>query len=254
MLQNQIGFFFLLFIRISGFTFVAPIFSSKNVPNYVKIGFSLAVAFILYPFFYSTQIVIPESIFPYIIILFKELVVGMVIGFASSMIFYAIQSAGNILDMQIGFGIVNIFDPLSGQQLPLVGNFKYMLALIVFLVTNGHHVLLTALVDSFRLVPVTGVVFHTELMGIFVNMVTELFVLALKISLPVLVAILLTDMALGVLARTMPQMNVFVVGVPGKIIVGIFVLSLALPAYIAFLEVAFNGMYSNIYHLLANFK
>jgi flagellar biosynthetic protein FliR len=254
MLQNQMGFFFLLFIRISGFTVVAPIFSSRNVPAYIKIGFSLAIAYILYPLFYNAQVKIPESIFPYIVVIAEEFVVGLVIGLASAMIFYAIQGAGNILDMQIGFGIVNVFDPLSGQQLPLVGNFKYMLALIVFLATNGHHVLLTALVESFKLVPVTGVVFHTELAGIFVDMVVELFVIALKISLPVLVALLLTDMALGVLARTMPQMNVFVVGLPGKIIVGIFVLSLALPAYVAFLEVMFNGMYSNIYHLMANFK
>jgi flagellar biosynthetic protein FliR len=254
MLQNQMGFFFLIFIRISGFTVVAPIFSSKNVPAYIKIGFSLAIAYILYPFFYNSDVRIPESLFPYILILFEEFVVGLVIGFVSSMIFYAVQSAGNILDMQIGFGIVNIFDPLSGQQLPLVGNFKYILALIVFLSMNGHHVLLTALVDSFKLVPVMGVVFHTELVGILVDMVVGIFIIAIKICMPVLVALLLTDMALGVLARTMPQMNIFIVGVPGKIIVGIFVLSLALPAYIAFLEVAFNGMYSNIYHLMANLK
>lgn len=254
MLQNQMGFFFLLFIRISGFTVVAPIFSSKNVPPYIKIGFSLTIAYILYPLFYNAETKIPESILPYSIVLFEEFAVGLVIGLSSAMIFYAIQGAGNILDMQIGFGIVNIFDPLSGQQLPLVGNFKYMLALLVFLATNGHHVLIAALTESFKLIPVTGVVFHTELAGIFVDMVIELFVIALKISLPVLVALLLTDMALGVLARTMPQMNVFIVGLPGKIIVGIFVLSLALPAYVAFLEVVFNGMYSNIYHLMANLK
>jgi len=182
-----------------------------------------------------------------------EFLIGLIFGFASSLIFTAVQMAGQILDMQIGFGIVNVLDPQSGQQLPLVGNFKYILALLVFLATNSHHLLLSALFNSFKLIPLTGGVFHTNIVQTIVDMVGGTFIIALKISFPVLLSLLLTDIALGILARTMPQMNIFVVGVPGKIIVGLFVLSLALPFYILFLEVAFNGMYKDIYRLLSGF-
>ncbi|MPN24004.1 hypothetical protein SDC9_171397 [bioreactor metagenome] len=159
--------------------------------------------------------------------------------------------AGQLLDMQIGFGIVNVLDPQSGQQLPLVGNFKYILALLVFMATNSHHMLLAALFSSFKLIPVSGFIYHVELTEIMIDIVGGMFVIAMKICFPVLLSLLLTDVALGILARTMPQMNIFVVGVPGKIIVGLFVLSMALPFYIMFLEVAFSGMYKDIYSLLS---
>ena len=161
--------------------------------------------------------------------------------------------SGQLLDMQIGFGVINIIDPQSGGQVPLVGNFKHILALIIFLVTNGHHVLLSALFSSFKLIPVTGVVFHAALATFMVDMISGTFVIAMKISLPIVISIIITDVALGILARTMPQMNIFVVGVPGKIIVGLFVLSLALPFYIIFLEMAFNGMYKDVFQILSLF-
>ena len=163
----------------------------------------------------------------------------------------AVQMAGHILDVQIGFGMVNVFDPQFGQQIPLLGNFKYILALMVFLATNGHHILLSALVASFKLVPVTGVVFPTSLAGFILDMVSGAFAIAFKISLPVLVSLVLADVAFGILARTMPQMNIFVVGIPAKLIIGIFALMMALPFYIAMLEVGFGGMYRDVYRLLS---
>lgn len=255
LMQNQIGFFLLIFTRISGIFSTAPVFGSRNVSVYIKAGLSLMLTFILFPLVFNSAAVLPENFFGYIFLVIGEFLVGLIFGFASSLVFSGVQMAGQILDMQIGFGIVNVFDPQSGQQIPLVGNFKYILAVLIFLVTNSHHLLLAALFGSFKLIPVTGVVFQAEsLADLMVNMVAGTFVIALKISLPVLVALLLTDIALGILARTMPQMNIFIVGIPGKILVGLFVLSLGLPIYITFLEVAFNGMYRDIYHLLSSFQ
>ncbi len=114
--------------------------------------------------------------------------------------------------------------------------------------------LLAALFNSFQLIPVTGVVIHPGIADLMVDLVWGIFSIALKISLPVLISLLLTDIALGILARTMPQMNIFVVGMPVKIIVGIFVLSLSVPFYILFLEVAFNGIFNDIYRVLVNLK
>lgn len=253
LMQNQLGFFLLMFARISGIFTSAPVFGSHNIPVQAKAGLSILMTYMMLPLFMNNS-QIPDAFLPYIVMVIGEFLLGLIIGFASSLVFSGVQMAGHLLDMQIGFGIVNVIDPQFGQQVPLLGNFKYILALLIFLVTNGHHVLLSAIFASFKLVPVTGVVFNTTIYAMIVNMVVGIFIIAFKISLPVLIALFLTDIALGILARTMPQMNIFVVGIPGKIIVGIFVLSLAIPFYIAFLEVVFNAMYSDIYHLLENFK
>lgn len=253
LVQNQIGFFLLIFVRISGLFISAPIFGSRNISVYIKAGLALAISYILFPLFSTTTARIPEQFLPYMILVTGELFIGIILGFVSSLVFSAVQMAGQLLDMQVGFGIVNIIDPQSGHQVPLIGNFKYILALFVFLGSNGHHVLLSALVASFKLIPVTGVVLQPTLANLMTDMVQGIFIIALKISLPVLSALLLTDVALGVLARTMPQMNIFVVGVPGKIIIGLFVLSLVFPFYVIFLEVVFNGMYKDIYSLLNQF-
>ena len=253
-MQSQVGYFLLILVRISGIFMMMPIFSSRNIPGRVKAGFALILTYILFPVVFSNTAVMPDHFLPFLFIVAGELIVGLILGFVSSLIFSAIQMAGQLLDMQIGFGIINMIDPLSGQQAPLIGNFKYILALIIFLATNGHHVLLSALFASFKLIPVTGMVMNVAVTAFIVDLIASMFVLALKISLPVIVSLLLTDMALGILARTMPQMNIFVVGVPGKIIIGIFVLSIALPFYIFFLEMAFDGMYKNIFRLLSFFQ
>lgn len=251
LMQSQIGFFLLIFARVTGIFSTAPIFGSRNVSVVIKAGFAVALTYILFPLVFNSKAIIPDAFLGYFFLVIGEFLIGLIIGFASSLVFSAIQMAGQILDMQIGFGIVNVLDPQSGQQLPLVGNFKYILALLVFLATNSHHMLLAALFTSFKLIPLTGSVFQPNLAEVIVDMVGGTFIIAMKISFPVLLSLLLTDIALGVLARTMPQMNIFVVGVPGKIIVGLFVLSLALPFYIMFLEVVFSGMYKDIYRLLS---
>ncbi len=254
LLQSQLGFFLLIFVRISGIFSVAPVFGSRNVPLIVKAGLSLLISFILLPLLFRNDIIVPESILAYVAVVIGEFLIGLIMGYACSFIFYGIQMAGSLLDTQIGFGIVNVLDPQFGQQVPLVGNFKYILAMLVFFASNSHHLFLSAIVYSFKSIPVTHGIFRPEMAAnIVVDMVVSIFVIALKISLPILVALLLTDVALGILARTMPQMNIFVVGVPGKIIVGIFVLSLALPFYIVFLEVIFNDIFHNMYRLLESF-
>ena len=133
----------------------------------------------------------------------------------------------------------------------MVGNFLYILAIIFFLSINGHHIVLGALAASFKIVPITGVLFSSAIAQFIVGLIQHIILIALQISLPVLAAVLLIDIALGILSRTMPQMNIFVVGVPLKIFTGIFILSLVIPFYIFFLEKTFNGMYKNIYEVLS---
>ncbi len=253
LVQDQVAVFLLVFVRVSGIFFLTPVYGSRNVPAHVKVALGLAVTYILYPMVYQPGIPIPEQWLPYLFLVASEFVAGMIIGFVSSLVFTAIQMCGQILDTQIGFGIVNVIDPQSGNQVPLVGNFLYILAIMVFLALNGHHVVLGALVASFKLIPMTGVVFNAAISQFVVALMKGIFLIAIQISLPVLATLLLIDISLGILSRTMPQMNIFIVGVPAKIFAGIFVLSLVLPFYIFFLEKAFNGMYKNVYDVLSIF-
>ncbi|WP_346354612.1 flagellar biosynthetic protein FliR [Azotosporobacter soli] len=253
LVQDQVAVFLLVFVRVSGIFFLTPVYGSRNVPGHVKVALGLAVTYILYPMVYQPGIPIPEQWLPYLFLVASEFVAGMIIGFVSSLVFTSIQMCGQILDTQIGFGIVNVIDPQSGNQVPLVGNFLYILAIMVFLALNGHHVVLGALVASFKLIPMTGVIFNAAISQFVVGLMKGIFLIAIQISLPVLASLLLIDISLGILSRTMPQMNIFIVGVPAKIFAGIFVLSLVLPFYIFFLEKAFNGMYKNVYDVLSIF-
>ena len=252
--QQRLGLFMLVFVRISGMVILSPIFGSRNIPVMAKAGLTLFLALAVFPLIDAGDIQpLPQTLVPFIFLVLSELVFGLIIGFASSLVFSGIQMTGSLLDMQVGFGVVNVFDPQAGQQVPLIGNFKYILALLIFLIANGHHVLLTAIMNSFKIVPITGAVFSDSIATMLINMINGIFIMAFQITVPVLAAIIITDIALGILARTMPQMNVFVVGVPAKIIVGIFVLSVSLPFFMLFLEVGLRGMYRDIYTVIAMF-
>ena len=160
--------------------------------------------------------------------------------------FAAITMAGKVMDMQAGFAVVNVMDPTSGQQMPLIGSFLYNLAIIVFVVTNGHHMIISALFESFKLVPLLGASPDLSLPLIIARFTTGIFFTGMKIAMPVTFAILLTNVGLGILARTMPQMNIFVVGIPMQLTVGVLILAMVLPFYVLFLDVLFNEMYGNI--------
>ena len=175
-----------------------------------------------------------------------ELFIGWLIGFVAYVCFSAIHMAGKVMDMQVGFAVVNVMDPTSGQQIPLIGSILYNLGIIVFLVTNGHHVIITALAESFRMVPLAAMQPNLSLTMLLVDFTNGIFVTGMKIAMPVTFAILLVNVALGILARTMPQMNIFVVGIPLQLMVGVGVLSMLLPFYVMFLDVLFNEMYGKI--------
>ncbi|MGL5269783.1 MAG: flagellar biosynthetic protein FliR [Selenomonadaceae bacterium] len=246
-MQNHAGLFLLVLTRVSGIFLLAPFFGSLNIPVYIRAGTAFAIAMVLFPVIDQQGIPqIPQSVVGYMLAVIVELIVGWLIGFVAYITFAAIHMAGKLLDMQVGFAVVNVVDPTSGQQIPLLGSFLYNLGIIIFLVTNGHHMVISGLFESFQMIPVLGATFDLSISDLMVDLTGGIFVTGMKIALPVLFAILLTDVGLGVLARTMPQMNIFVVGIPAKIVIGLFVLSIALPFYILFLDVMFNEMYGNI--------
>lgn len=247
LLQEHAAVFLLLLTRVSGIFIISPFFGSLNIPVYFRAAGSLAITLVLFPVVDNfMDLVAPATVISYTMAVLSELFIGWLIGFVAFIAFSAITMAGKVMDMQVGFAIVNVMDPTSGQQMPLIGSFLYNLAIIVFLVTNGHHMLISALFESFKTVPMLSLEPSLSLPMIIANFTTGIFLTGMKIAMPVTFAILLTNVGLGILARTMPQMNIFVVGIPMQIAVGMIILTMVLPFYVLFLDVLFEEIYGNI--------
>lgn len=245
--QDHAAVFLLMLTRCSGIFMIAPFFGSLNIPVTIRAAAAFAFTLVLFPVVGGLgTVAAPPSVWAFAGSVLAELFIGWLIGFIAYVCFSAIHMAGKVMDMQVGFAVVNVMDPTSGQQIPLIGSLLYNLGIIVFLVTNGHHVIITALAESFRMVPLAAMQPNLSLTMLLVDFTNGIFVTGMKIAMPVTFAILLVNVALGILARTMPQMNIFVVGIPLQLMVGVGVLSMLLPFYVMFLDVLFNEMYGKI--------
>lgn len=236
--------FLLITGRLSGLFLSAPIFSSRQMPVRIKALLVVGVAAMLS--YYIPMKVAVDIISPgyFIAALVVEILIGYTLGFVAYILFAAIQLAGQLMDMQMGFAIVNVVDPQSGMQIPLMGNLVQTLALLTYLAVNGHHYLLQALVQSYTVIPVLGLKMGGAFTELLVSISAHMFVLAVKIAAPIVIAILISDIAMGFIARTVPQMNVFIIGLPLKILVGILALLLLLPAYIWVFKILFDRFFA----------
>lgn len=244
--------FLLIFCRITSFFVVVPVFSSRGVPASFKIGFSFFVALVVFSA-NGSGIIVPQDL-NYILLIAREVLIGLLLGFIGYLMFMTIQTAGSFIDIQIGFGIANVIDPMTGASSPILGNFKYMFALLMFLGMNGHHFLLDAIVYSYNWVPIDNDLFVRMMNGslseFLVRSFAQSFVLAFQMAAPLVTALFLTDVGLAFLARTAPQYNVFVIGVPLKIIIGLGLLFLLMPTMAGLFQSLFNILFESMHNLL----
>lgn len=242
--------YLLVLVRVSGFLGATPFFGSRTIPHRVKLPLSLLVAFFLLASATGPVSGVRfDSPGAYFGAVANELLLGFALGFAVTLTFAALQLAGQLIDVPMGFSLVNVLDPMLGQQTPVLGQFQSILFTVIFLAIDGHHQLLQALVKTFEIVPLGGFRYFPGLAGLMTKGFGAAFLLGFKISLPVVSALFLTDVALGLVARTVPQMNVFVVGFPAKILVGLFFVMLVLPMYVGFVDLAFSPR-GDVYGLL----
>lgn len=250
--MQSLPVFLLIFCRISAFFVVVPVFSSQGVPATFKVGISFFVALVVFSAS-GTGITVPQDI-NYILMILREILIGLLLGFTGYLMFMAIQTAGSFIDIQIGFGIANVIDPMTGTSAPILGNFKYMIALLMFLSINGHHHLLNAIVYSYNWVPMNNDLFLKMIDGslseFLVRTFAQSFVLAFQMSAPLVTALFLTDVGLAFLARTAPQYNVFVIGVPLKIIIGLVLLLVLMPGLAVLFQNLFDIMFESMENLL----
>ena len=204
----------LVILRVGGIMTVAPIFGHRNVPKMVKIGLILLLSIILLPTLANVPVELPSELFSMTGVLAKEVVAGLAVGFTSLLLFIAVQFAGNIIGLQMGFGIVNVIDPNSQAQVPLIGQFQFILAMLIFLSLNGHHLLISAIANSFQVIPLGQITFTSLTSEILIRAIVDTIALAIKLGAPCIVTLFLLDVSLGIIARTVPQMNIFIVGFP----------------------------------------
>ena len=246
----QFQTFVLIFFRIGGILFAAPIFGNRNVPHLTRVGLILIVSLILTS---TVRIVQPGStleILPLGIALISELLIGIVIGFTVNLIFSSVQLSGQLVGFQMGFAIVNVMDPLSSNQISIIAQFQNILAILIFLAIDAHHWFLRAAAESFELIPPIGFYFSNELFSEIIRISGNMFIISVKIGAPLMAVLLFTSMSLGVIARTVPQMNVFIAGFPVKIAIGLLFLGFSLPLFAQLLKGLFDGLGNEIYLLM----
>ena len=239
----------LTLMRISIVLFLLPVFNTNSLPMQVKASISLVLTLALWPHIALAGTDMPPHPLSWGVMLLGEIVLGLIMGMAVQFLFVAIQSGGELLGFQMGFTMVNVADPLSGMQNGAAAYFLWMVSILTFLAFDGHLLMLKALADSFRLVPAGGLLLGEVLVRQVFDLSTQLFIIALKVAAPVMVALFLTEIALGLMNRAAPQMHVMLIGFPLKIAVGFFFLGLLLVILSAQIEqfvIGMNPMFLNL--------
>jgi flagellar biosynthetic protein FliR len=251
LVYQGLNLYLLIFARIAGFFLTAIPFSATYIPNQVKVWLAVMVAFLVFMVNLKAPVQIPDTIAGYVLQILGEALIGCILGFITQIVFAAFQLAGQLLDMQIGFGMVNVLDPQSGIQVPLFGNFLYLLALLCFFAVNGHHVLLSCIVQSYKILPVGG---EAHFSGNFYNYIFgitgDMFAIAFKLAFPILGALLVSELVLGIIARTVPQMNIFMISMPLNIGLGLGLVMVIIPVFIWAFEMQFNQLYQYLSNTL----
>lgn len=222
----DIEYLLLVFIRIVSFISVAPFFSTSGVPNRAKIGFSAFIAVMLNAAI-PHETIVYGTVIEYAIIVLKEAIVGLLIGFASSIATSVVIFAGKVIDTDMGLSMMTMFDPQTRENASITGLFYNYLIMLMLIVTSMDRFLIRALVDSYTLVPVNRVVFNYDsLLQTMLNYMVAYLVIGFRIALPVFASILIVNVVLGILAKVAPQLNMFAVGIQIKLLTGLVIMFL----------------------------
>jgi len=219
------------FFRVSGLFLTGPLFAQQGIPHHLKLMLALTIAMVLSPVVATNGFAVPENLIDVVVLAVREFMVGLLIGFVFMSLFVGVQMAGAFIGFQMGFAIVNVIDPVTSQQVSILAQFKFIMAMLIFFILNGHHMMLQALASSYKLVPLGESVFRFAVYTEIARLITGIFVIAIKLAAPVMATLVLTDVGLGVISRTVPQMNIFIVGFPMKIALGLFFTAAALPIF-----------------------
>ena len=229
--------FLFVLLRVGALIMFFPILGSPQVPGRIKIGLILFVSIAVFPIVRATPMHDPKSLFELVVNLFSEITIGLAVAYSARLMFTAVQIAGTVVDFQMGFGVVNVIDPQTETQVSITAQFQNILAILFFLALDAHHIIIWAIVESFFLINPFQINFSTFTPEIILLLFKATFVTAVKIAAPIMAILFFISVGLGLVARTVPQMNVFIVGFPLQIGVGLLMVGLS----ISFFSIVVQG-------------
>jgi flagellar biosynthesis protein FliR len=242
--------FLLAFVRFSGLLVAAPVLGSNNIPARVKAGLAAMSALLITPVIPALTETLPSEPIIFATYAVGELMIGLILGFVMTIVFAAIQVGGQIMDMQTGFGLINVFNPALETQVPIFGFFFFLLAVLYLLVIDGHHEMIRALAYSFRHIPLGGFTVNPAMLRDISTMGSAMFYDGLIIAAPVAAAMMLSYATMGLMSRVVPQIHLFVVGFPVTIALGLLLVAFIIQIYLLVLKGMYNQMFEQVYGLI----
>lgn len=250
---DSIIVFVLIFARMSGMLVTAPLFSTFPVPMQVKVGLSASCAFLMYPFVIQhCNFITPKDLVSLSMLMFKEVAVGVLIGFAISLIFTAIEIAGQLISVEMGLSMASALDPVTHQNVPIVGQLYLFMASLIFISINGHHYLFSTVYDSFRSIPMDmNFVFSSHITEQLLIFSSKIFLIAFSVIVPIYLILFIVTVLMGIVSKILPQMNVFMLAIPVKIYIGLSLMILLLTSTAAYISKIFGDLLINISGIFA---
>lgn len=251
-IMENVIILFLVFARVSGIFLLTPVFGSTNIPGSLKIGLAGFLTYVALPIVTLSDSIFIMNTYQLVYYILLEFFIGLVFGFISLLIFTSIYIAGDLIDRNIGFSIVSVVNPQDETQIPITSNLFYVMSIMVFLMTDLHHILIKAVLHSFKVIPIGYESVNLLLVDKVIEVMKTGFVLGFKMAAPIMITIFATNVLLGVLSRAMPQMNVFIVGMPLKIFIGLITIFLVLPLYFDIFSNIFSIMFDYIKEFISS--
>ena len=238
----------LVFVRVGAAVVVMPVYGARQVPTPVRVGLSAALALVVTPLLEPVEF---EGLLPFISLAIKEGIVGLVIGLVATIIFAAVLVAGEMLDVQSGLAIASVVNPSSGFRSTLLGQVKYTLAMLVFMTTGAYQHMIRGVVYSYRWCGLDELTLRPLAASGLLSMIANILLVAVQMAAPVAAALFLTEVAMGLANRALPQMNVMILALPVKALVAVIMLGIALPGVVFVMMRLFDGLGSDIATLVS---
>lgn len=240
----------LVFTRIAAMFSIIPIFGARNTPTMTKIGLIFFLSLILVPLQLENFDVALDTFFEFGALMVNESIIGFSMGLVTLIIMNVFYLAGSLVDRNIGFAMVSVISAQDESQMPVSANLYYIFAMMIFVITDVHHELIRAVADSYKTMPIGA----TPIMGLitfnYVEVLSFTFEMGFRMAAPFILTVLIANILLGMLSKAMPGMNVFMIGMPLKILIGLFLFGIVIASYPEFIKFIFDEMMKYIYQLI----
>ncbi|MBU2599764.1 flagellar biosynthetic protein FliR [bacterium] len=244
---NSFEIIFLIFCRVSGMFVSAPFYGAISIPMTVKNAIAFFIALTMFPIIAKMgYFKIPPTFFGYSLLIVQELSIGLIIGFCTTIVFTLFAASGELYSTQLGLGMINVVDPLSQIQIPIIGQLLGIVGTLIFFLCQAHYLLLMAIFKSYELLPSLTVNSFSPLCKNIIDLFVNSFILAFSLALPIIGVVFICTVAIGLSSKASPQMNIMVLGWPIQILLGFITLTILLPIIFNLGYDAFDNLFERI--------